>query len=199
MKIDFIEETHTYLNDNGIIIPSVSELIRYKFPEAYRGVPEAVLKKKASFGTKCHQYIEDFVSGKFTLEQLSLKRIDPDIKIAVEQYESLRKKWAFHIKNMEQIVTYKGKYAGRYDLLTIDSYIIDLKMTSEVHTEWLRWQLSLYYLALRYMGLGIYQPFGYCMWIPKGKAGQVYQIDTLPEEEVIMLAESYEKDNTSTK
>ena len=45
MKIDveFIPDTHVYLA-NGILCPSVSELIRFKFPEAYAGIPKKILK-----------------------------------------------------------------------------------------------------------------------------------------------------------
>lgn len=186
-KIEFLEDTHTYLAD-GVIVPSVSELIRYRFPDAYKGIPERVLKKKADYGTKVHQYIEKFIDKEFTLEELNKKRIDPNIKIAVEQFEYLRKMWAFHIKDYEQIVSYKDKFAGTYDLRTIDDLIIDLKTTSELHEDWLKWQLALYYL-----GAGITRDFGYVIWLPKGKAGQVKQINVATHEECIQLLKDYEK------
>ena len=69
-------------------------------------------------------------------------------------------------------------------------YIIDIKTTSELHDEWLKWQLSLYYLAL-----GIERDFGFCLWLPKGKMGKVVQINTLPKEECLRLVKDYEKAN----
>ena len=95
--------------------------------------------------------------------------------------------WAFHVKDMEQIVSWKGKFAGRYDILTIDDLIIDIKTTSEIHEDWLRWQLSLYALAL-----GIEKDFHYCIWLPKGKMGKVVQINALPKDEVMKLVKDYE-------
>lgn len=189
MTIEFLEDTHSYLY-NGVIIPSVSELIRFKFPEAYAGVPTKVLKRKASYGTKVHETIEAFVRGDLTMDEIQQKRMDPDIKIAVEQFETLRKMWAFHVKDMEQIVCYKGKYAGTYDILTIDNYIIDLKTTADLHEDWLRTQISLYYKAS-----GIKQDFGFCIWLPKGKVGKVIQIPVIPDEEIEKLLEDYEKAN----
>ena len=186
-KIEFIEDTHTYLNEDGIIIPSVSELLRFKYPDGYAGIPEKVLKRKAKYGETVHKYIEMFVKGEITLEEINKKRIDPNIKIAVEQFETLRKMWAFHVKDMEQIVSWKGKFAGRYDILTIDDLIIDIKTTSEIHEDWLRWQLSLYALAL-----GIEKDFHYCIWLPKGKMGKVVQINALPKDEVMKLVKDYE-------
>lgn len=191
--IEFLEDTHTYLA-NGVIIPSVSDLIRFKFPDAYKGVPEKILRKKADYGTKVHQTIESFVRGDITMKEIQKKRIDPDIKIAVEQFEVIRKMWCFQIKSMEQIVSYKGKYAGTYDILTLDDYIVDLKTTSEMHEEWLRWQISLYYLAS-----GIKQDFGYCIWLPKGKVGKCIEIKCLPEEELKQTLKDYEQSQTSGK
>ena len=185
--IEFLEDSHQYLVD-GVLVPSVSELIRFKFVDMYQNVPDKILKKKADYGTKVHDYIERFVKGEFTLEELNKKKIDPNIKIAVEQFEICRKMWAFHVKDMEQIVTYKGKYCGKYDILTIDDYIVDLKTTSELHEEWLRWQLSLYALAL-----DIKKDFHFCIWLPKGKMGKVIQIKSIPEEELLRALDDYEK------
>lgn len=185
--IEFIEDTHTYL-DNGVIVPSVSELIKFKFPDSYCNVPERILRKKADYGSKVHQMIESFIKGEITMEEIQKKRIDPDIKIAVEQFEILRKTWAFHIKEIEQIVSWKGKYAGTFDLITYDNYIIDLKTTTELHTDWLAYQLGLYAMAK-----GFTQDFHYCMWLPKGKVGKVIQINVPKQEELEQLVKEYEE------
>lgn len=187
MTIEFLEDVHTYVAD-GVVIPSVSELIRFKFPDAYAGIPDKILKKKATYGTKVHQTIESFVHNDVSMEEIQKKRIDPDIKIAVEQFEILRKTWAFHIKDMEQIVSWQGRYAGTYDMRTLDDYLIDLKTTAELHEEWLRWQLGLYYMAC-----GIKHDFGFVIWLPKGKMAQVKQINVVPTEMCVQLVEDYEK------
>ncbi len=191
--IEFLEKEHVYLAD-GVIIPSVSELIRFKFPGQYDGIPEKVLKNKASYGSKVHKTIEEFVSGEFTLDQLKQKKIDPDIKIAVEQFEYLRKNWAFYIQDMEQIVCYKDKYAGTYDMRTEDDVIIDLKTTAALHEEWLSWQLGLYYLAA-----GIERAFGYVIWLPKGKMGECRQINVMTHDECKKLLKEYEKSLSSKR
>ena len=194
-SIEFIEDGHVYLY-KGVIIPSVSDLIKFKFPDAYKGIPKTVLRQSANYGTKVHDYIQRFVEGEFTIEELQKRNIDPNIKIAVERFEYLRKMWAFQIKDMEQIVHYKNKYAGRYDMRTIDGddLIIDLKTTSEIHEEWLSWQLGLYYMAA-----GLKRDFGYVIWLPKGKAGEVKQINVKTHEECVQLIKDYEKANPSTE
>ena len=186
-KIEFLEDVHTYVYD-GVIIPSVSDIIRFHFPDAYKGIPESVLKKKATYGTKVHQTIEAFVRKEITMEEIQAKKMDPNIKIAVEQFETLRKKWAFLVKDMEQIVTYKGRYAGTYDIRTIDDCIIDLKTTAELHEDWLALQLGLYQL-----GAGIANEHAYCIWLPKGKAGSVKQITVTPPEVCLKILDEYEE------
>lgn len=194
MTIELLEDTHTYLID-GVIVPSVSELIRFQFPEAYKDIPSKVLEKKASYGTKVHDLIERFVRKEFTLDDLKNglnpitgKRLDPSIRLAIEQFEELRKKWCFQIKDMEQIVSYKGKYAGMYDLLTIDGVIIDIKTTADLHEDWLAMQLGLYQLAA-----GLDSDLAYCMWLPKQKAGKVVAIKPWSHEECQRLLKNYEK------
>lgn len=190
--IEYLDDVHCYLI-NGVMVPSVSELIRFRFPEAYKGIPEKILKQKASYGSKVHDYIQKFVSKEFTLEELQKKNIDPNIKIAVEQFENLRKKWAFQIEDMEKIVHYKDKYAGRYDIKTIDNLIIDIKTTFELHEEWLALQLGLYQMAE-----GINSGISYCIWLPKGKSGKVVAINPWTHEECLELIKEYEK-HTSNK
>lgn len=184
--IEFIEDTHSYLY-NGVLIPSVSELIRFKFPDAYANIPEKVLKRKARYGTRVHELVEGLAHDKFSSVDILQKRIDPNIKIAIEQFEALRKAWIFIIKDMEQIVTYQGRYAGKYDMRTTDDYLIDIKTTTEVHEDWLSWQLGLYQLAL-----GTDKETAYCMWLPKGKAAKVIPIRPKTKDECIELLEQYE-------
>ena len=186
-NIEYLDDVHAYLID-GVLVPSVSELIRFKFPEAYSGIPQKILKAKANYGSRVHDYIQRFVEGEFTLEELQKKNIDPNIKIAVEQFEQLRKRWAFYIKDMEQIIHYKNKFAGRYDLCTEDNLIIDIKTTAELHEDWLALQLGLYQL-----GAGITSGIAYCFWLPKGKPGKVVTINPWTHNECLELLEEYEK------
>lgn len=186
-NIEYLDDVHAYLID-GVLVPSVSELIRFNFPDAYKGIPDKILKQKASYGTKVHDYIQKYVSKELGMNEILERNIDPNIKIAVEQFEILRNAWAFFVKDMEQIVHYKDKYAGRYDIKTIDNVIIDIKTTAEIHEDWLALQLGLYNLAD-----GMSSDVGYCIWLPKGKPGKVVTIKPWSNEECIELVKKYEK------
>ena len=47
-NLEFIEEGHLYLYE-GVIIPSVSEILRFIFPNKYKDIPEEVLNRKAEY------------------------------------------------------------------------------------------------------------------------------------------------------
>ena len=55
--LEYIDDTHTYLVD-GIIVPSITQLIKMKFKNKYDAVPKEVLKKAADKGTAMHLAIE---------------------------------------------------------------------------------------------------------------------------------------------
>lgn len=69
--VKFIESSHTYLNDDGVIIPSVTQLLSWKFGSGYDNVPEDVLKAKAQYGTRIHAMVEEYCkTGKMNCNML---------------------------------------------------------------------------------------------------------------------------------
>lgn len=189
-NLEFLEDEHLYLY-NGVIIPSVSELLRFNYPDAYSGIPEYILNEKAKYGTKVHGMIEDYVAGKYTLEDINKMRMDPYVKIAVQQFEKLRKEHDIKIKDMEQMVTWEGRYAGRYDIRTTEDILMDIKTTEKFHEEWLEFQEGHYYMAA-----GIQKEKAYCLWLPKGKPGKLIETKVWTYEQCKECVERYEKRNT---
>ena len=55
--IEFLEEPHIYLVD-GIVVPSVSEILHFIFPDKYKNVNKAILEAKAKYGTQIHESVE---------------------------------------------------------------------------------------------------------------------------------------------
>ncbi len=186
----FLEDSHTYLY-NGVIIPSVSELIRFKYPQTYKDVPKFVLEKAASYGTAMHQLIEDYENGKAVDDIMFDPNIDPNMKSSLKDYIEIKLKYILYPKSTEQIISYKGRFAGRYDILTKDDYLIDVKTTSSVHTDLLSLQLGLYYLALNKE-----KEVGYVIWLPKKKKGELKEIKVWTHKECLDLLKEYEKEHT---
>lgn len=134
--VNFDEKTHTYTNEDGRTLISVTTLLKkYGLAPDYSGVPEEILMKKAERGTMVHEEIEDYIKNNvigFSAELSSFIKytIDNNIKI---------------IKSEE--VVNNDIVAGKFDLLCMrDGKLIrvDYKTTSSVHRQECSWQLSCY-------------------------------------------------------
>ena len=56
-SIEFVEDGHLYLI-SGILVPSVSEILNFIFPDKYSNVPKKILNSKAEYGSRVHEAIE---------------------------------------------------------------------------------------------------------------------------------------------
>lgn len=137
--LEYIDDTHTYLVD-GLIVPSITQLIKMKFSNKYKDVPKGVLKKAADKGTDMHLAIE--------LYEKEGKESD---LIELRNYKFLKKhnKWEVLKSEVPIILFYKDKpiAAGRLDqVIKIDESkgINDLKRTSAFDKEYVTLQTNLY-------------------------------------------------------
>lgn len=198
--IEFIEETHTYLVD-GIIVPSVTTIIKNIFPDKYKGINTKILQKKAEFGTKGHSIIEMLGKTKTTeneaydeiLRQYNSHEINQDMFISLREYIRLCKKYQIEVLENEVMVNYEYEYAGTLDMIANvnnKKSLIDIKFTAELDEEYLSWQLGMYKLAY-----GEEFEEYYCLWLPKAKVGKLAPIKIKTKEEILeMLKELLNND-----
>lgn len=184
MSLTYLPETHTYLYD-GVIVPSVTQIIHRMKPDLYKNIPAAVLKAAAEYGDKVHEAIERAGLGE-----------DPGCPehsyegIAVKRFNTLRERHQISVLASEQMVVFKKDdtplFAGRYDLLCSvngSTALVDVKTTSKYYADYLGIQLAMYKMALEQEGWEI--PKAYCLWLPKKKSGNIIEV-TLPEAEEIL-------------
>lgn len=174
-EIEFIEEGHIYLK-SGIIIPSVSEILKKIFPNKYSNVPIRILQNKSKYGTKVHELIEKYENKEEYIIDNSY------IEISFNEYKELKKKNKIEVLSQEEIVHYKNYYAGRYDMVALvngKASLIDIKTTSELDKKYLSWQLSMYELAI-----GKEFDKLYCLWLPKGGIGKLVEIERIEKKEI---------------
>ena len=182
--VEFIEDTHTYLVD-GVIVHSVTELVGWKMKDDFSRIPPSVLKRKAQYGTEVHDLIRAYENG-VTLKEISLmKGVDPNQKAAVKLYKKLKDLNKFKVKDMEQII-YNDKLAGRYDILTKNGELIDIKTTYRLNEEHLKWQLGLYYYLM-----GVQKKYGFVMWLPKQTDGLFKAIEVHTNKECEELIDAF--------
>ena len=139
--VEFIPEQHIYVID-GIITPSVSEILAFKFDD-YSGVPREMLQRASERGTELHKAIEEYEKTGKTSELKELKN-----------YQFLKKHYGFENIDNEVTVMYErdGRtlYAGTLDqLIKIDGKlgINDFKRVSAPNKNKIAYQLNLYRLA----------------------------------------------------
>lgn len=189
--IEFVEEEHLYIYD-GVIIPSVSEILKFIFPEKYKDVPDYILQNKAEYGSLVHELVEQLENGK-TIEELKQDyEFNYIVEASLEQHLRLKKEYEIETISQEEMVCYKGLYAGRYDseaMIKGELSLIDRKTTAELDEEYLSWQLSYYELAKgkRYKKL-------YVEWLPKKGLGKIVEIKRKSKKELIEMLEKYFKE-----
>lgn len=137
-SVEYLDDSHLYLVD-GIIVPSVSQLLRTRYGGEYATVAPAVLSKAAEAGTKMHADIQNY-------EETGAESGSKEL----HNYLFLKKHYAWEMKECEKIILieHKGKfYCGRFDMLVgINGGlgIIDFKRRSAVNKDELALQLNLY-------------------------------------------------------
>lgn len=190
--IKFVEDGHYYVNSKGIIIPSVSDIVDFLFPNTYRHIPKHILEAKAEYGTQLHELLERYDNDDLDVENLQYSKIDPNLKASVKQYVELKKKYMIYPKTQEQIITYQERFGGRYDKLDAQKILWDVKSTSQKYENKWACQLGYYYL-----GLGIEKEIGYVIWLPKKEKGEVISITPWTNEQCINGLVEYEKHITN--
>lgn len=145
-SLEYFDESHQYLVD-GIIVPSITQMLKFRFENKYSRVDGATLKRASERGTEVHKAIEEYCkSGK-----------ESDIK-ELRNFKFLQKKYNFEVLENEvpvilfDIETGHPISAGRLDLvLKMDGQVggADIKRTSTLDKDYLAYQLNLYRIAYR--------------------------------------------------
>lgn len=134
----FNEEQHTYTLGDKQLSGITSIIKKYLFPDMYAAVSQAVLNKAAERGTRIHNLIQLWTMG--ILSQEDIAELQPFLD-------------AFHAAGLdgwepEYLVSDNESVASSIDLVCLDKdgniILCDIKTTSVLHTEYLRWQLSIY-------------------------------------------------------
>ena len=140
--LEFIEITHTYIYD-GIVLPSITQMLKVKFGNKYDGIPSDVLERAAEQGTALHKAIEDY-------EKQGIESPVPELR----NYKFLKRMFSFEcVDNEVPVVLFHDDdpiACGRLDLVIKEGDEIgigDIKRTSVLDKNYLAYQLNLYRIA----------------------------------------------------
>lgn len=141
--VEFLEEEHIYLCD-GIILPSITTILKVKFKNKYDGIPKDVLERASINGTRVHKAIEDY--EKYNIEDKGCTELS--------NWKFLKRAYKFEcIDNEVPVVLFKNNVpvaCGRLDLVLEETGQVglgDIKRTSTLDKEYLAYQLNLYRIA----------------------------------------------------
>ena len=146
--LEYFDDTHTYLYD-GLMLPSVTQILGVKYKNDYANVPPAVLNNAAQRGTAVHKAIENYNNSGYD-----------DGSEAVRNFKFLQKQYGFEVLDSElPLVIYKDDFpiaCGRLDMTMMmdgETGIADIKTVSTLNKEKIAYQLNLY-------RIGLFQSYG---------------------------------------
>lgn len=143
--LEYFDDEHIYLVD-GVQVPSITEMLKFKFGHKYDAVAKSVLDAAADKGTELHEKIEAYCkTGEYFPKDQE-----------VRGFVFLEKAYGFQvIDNEVPVILFKDGEpiaAGRLDLVLEMNELIggaDIKRTSTLDKEYLAYQLNLYRIAFR--------------------------------------------------
>lgn len=140
-ELEYFDDGHIYLVD-GIIVPSITEILKVRFGRKYEGISKDTLKRAADRGTAIHEAIELFCSGVYT-----------DLP-EVKNFTFLERQYGFApIANEVPVILFDEDEpiaGGRLDMVIVEKEehgLADIKTTSTLDKEYLAYQLNLYRIA----------------------------------------------------
>lgn len=141
--LEYFDDTHTYLYD-GLMLPSVTQILGVKYRNDYASVPPAVLNNAAQRGTAVHKAIENYNNSGYD-----------DGSEAVRNFKFLQKQYGFEVLDSElPIVIFKDDMpiaCGRLDMTMLmdgETGIADIKTVSALNKDKIAYQLNLYRIGL---------------------------------------------------
>ena len=185
----FDELTHTYLRsgDDKELMGVTTLMKLCGLGPDYKDIPQAVLEKAAERGSAVHKAIECHCKGETYdipfeyQDEVILDMAAYKLKAAAEKFKVLAN---------EYLVSDNEYVASSIDMILNDLTLIDIKTTSEVHTDAVSWQLSIYKYLFELQNPGRKVPHLKCLHIRKGVC-KLVDIPEKPREQVVALMESF--------
>lgn len=144
--LEYFDDEHLYLVD-GVVVPSITQILKVRFGNKYRAVDGATLKRAADAGTRVHEAIQKYCEDGEIIDL-------PEVR----NFRFLQKQYGFEVVGNEiPVILFqfdKPIAAGRLDMVIRQAGYqgiggADIKRTSTLDKEYLACQLNLYRVAYR--------------------------------------------------
>lgn len=129
-KVFFEDISHSYWTEDGRCLKGVTTLMREQgLSPDYGHISADTLAKAAERGTAVHKAIENYCKGQ-EYERL------PEVELFANQ--------GFDVLANEYLVSDNKSIASSIDIVLADYSLCDIKTTSTLHLDAVKWQLSIY-------------------------------------------------------
>lgn len=184
-RVVFDNEHHTYTLD-GRELSGVTPIVKWLFPDTYKGIPQSVLDKAAEYGTLIHSKCELYDNMGI------LPSDDDECRQVVVEYARLTKD--YQVAKSEYLVSDEQSVASSIDKVFADDSLGDIKTTSKVHMVNVQVQLSIY-AWLYEMQTGRKANKLYLIWLPKPQYGtpMIKELERIPSDVVACVVEMFVK------
>ena len=150
--LEYLDDIHVYLVD-GVIVKSVTQILKTKFGGKYDGVSKEVLQRASERGTAVHSAIENYCKHGVETDDKELRN-----------FKFLQNAYKFNVvANEIPVILFMDDVpvcAGRLDMVlemtetadngnttTTKLCLADIKRTATLDKEYLAYQLNIYRLA----------------------------------------------------
>jgi len=183
------ELAHTYWLGDEQLKGVTSTLIRFAFPDLYKGVPLHNLQAAAKRGNDIHDQVQSFAvwGGTPTVPE-------------EQSYETISKEYGFKVIDTEYLVSDEQSYASAIDMVAVNAegkiILIDIKTTSERHYEPVSLQLSIYADWFENQNKDLKVEGLYLMWL-RGEEYRFEQVPRVPSKKIQYLKKAYERQDSN--
>lgn len=188
-KVVFDEKNHTYHLGKKELKGITGTLIKKAFPDTYKDIPEAVLKKAAERGSMVHNSFELFctVFGSDISEY-------PNPTVELLDFNDMLQSYGLTHVESEYLVTDGKNFASAIDGVFADGdgniYLVDYKTTSTLHYDNVSLQLSIYAKWFEKQNPNLQVKEIVCMWFKDGKS-KFQPLPRVAEEKIEQLITAY--------
>lgn len=177
-KVIFNQKEHTYHFGDKQLSGVTSLLNRQLFKDKYIAVSDEVLQRAAQRGSMVHETIElvDSLGVSSELEE-------------VKAYIALKEQYGLTTHCNEYLVSDNDHVASSIDIVFDDCSLADIKTTSKLDKEYVRWQLSVYAYLFELQNPRKKAGKLYAIWLPKPQYGNpaLVEVERIPSEVVAEL------------
>lgn len=191
--ITFDKINHLYYNEQGLIIPSVTQILNKVFGSGLEKAPLKFVERAAAKGSAIHEEIEQVIKGKRSFTKLLFKETEAFVEWACENLEEL-----YNAKT-EMIISVDSDmpFAGTCDLF-LNNELYDYKTSKTADKKQKQmWQiqLSFYFYALKKLGYKLNKMS--VLHLVEDKCEQI-ELQYIGDEEVEnILKKYYNKETTA--